>query len=55
MDRAKVCINRKGEVVISSTQQTSIQEEMDDTFTVQSLEMSQRPNDDIEDFQRMED
>ena len=42
VDRTKVCINKKGEVVITSSHQTVIHEEIDDTFTVQSLEMSQR-------------
>lgn len=42
VDRTKVCINKKGEVVITSSHQTVIHEEVDDTFTVQSLEMSQR-------------
>ncbi len=42
VDHTKVCINKKGEVVITSSHQTVIHEEIDDTFTVQSLEMSQR-------------
>lgn len=42
LDGTKVCINKKGEVVITSSHQTVIHEEIDDTFTVQSLEMSQR-------------
>jgi hypothetical protein len=55
VDKARLCVNRKGEVVITSTHQTTIHEEIDDTFTVQSLEMSQRGHlannyDDIEDF-----
>jgi hypothetical protein len=54
LDRVRVCINKKGEVVITSTTKTVIQEEIDDSFTIQSLEMSQRHND-IEEFQRMED
>ena len=42
LDRVRLGINRKGEVVLSTTQSTVLREEKDDTFTVQSLELSQR-------------
>ena len=46
-DRVKISINKKGEVVVHSTSQTNVREEESDTFTVHSLELSQR-NEDID-------
>ena len=42
MDKIKMILNRKGEVVLSSTSSTVIREEREDTFSLNSLEMSQR-------------
>ncbi len=50
VDKVKLCINKKGEVVITSTQKTTIQEEKDDTFTIHSLELSQHYDQDIEEY-----
>jgi len=41
-DKVKLIVNKKGELVISSTTSTVIREEKEDTFTVESLEFSQR-------------
>jgi hypothetical protein len=46
-DRVKLSINKKGEVVVHSTSLTNVREEESDTFTVHSLELSQR-NEDID-------
>jgi hypothetical protein len=48
LDRVKVIINKKGEIVLSTTSKTVIREEKDDTFTIHSMELSQRDYD--EDF-----
>lgn len=50
VDKVRLCINKKGEIVITSTQKTAIQEEKDDTFTIQSLELSQHNDYDIEEY-----
>jgi hypothetical protein len=34
LDRVRLGINRKGEIVLSTTAKTTIREEKDDTFTV---------------------
>jgi hypothetical protein len=44
-DRVKLSINKKGEVVVHSTSMTNVREEENDTFTVHSLELSQRHDD----------
>lgn len=40
-DKVKVVVNKKGEVVVISTSLTVFRAEKDDTFTVDSLELSQ--------------
>ena len=42
LDRVKLSINRKGDLIVSSTSATVIREEKEDTFTVESIELSQR-------------
>ena len=41
-DKVKLTINKKNELVLSSTSSTVIREEKEDTFTVESLEFSQK-------------
>jgi len=47
-DKIKIIVNKKGEIVIISTSLTVFRAEKDDTFTVESLELSQR-DDEVKD------
>lgn len=46
LDRVRLAINRKGELVLSSTTRTAIRQEKDDNYTVHSMELSQHEEDD---------
>lgn len=51
LDQVRISINRKGELVLASTSKTSIRQEKDDNFTVHSLELSQRDEEEYNNHQ----
>ncbi|CDW83715.1 UNKNOWN [Stylonychia lemnae] len=53
LDKVKLIVNKRGEIVLSSTSVTAIREEKEDTFTVESLELSQREHDQSKEIKGM--
>ena len=52
IDKVKLVINQRGQVILESTTLTVLRSESEDSFTVESLELSQKQHDDVlvEDF-----
>jgi hypothetical protein len=51
LDHVRIAVNKKGELVLASTSKTSIRQEKDDNFTVNSLELSQRDEEEYKNHQ----